>query len=144
MLNLFSVPGWMVKHFCFNFQKTLPRACLSSILVVEPYKTRSFPIKTRVIWVPGKNIKESRPLPRISLFMVSIFTSPSHRLIGLDRGNPGFLGDTKGSSGKDTTQKNECPLKKGANAQKVKKRIVFQTHSFSGDMLAVLFSGANG
>ena len=27
--------------------------CLFSILVVEPFKTRSFPIKTRVIWVPG-------------------------------------------------------------------------------------------
>ena len=26
----------------------------NSILVVEPFKTRSFPIKTRVIWVPGK------------------------------------------------------------------------------------------
>ena len=31
----------------------IPGTCLSSILVVEPFKTRSFPIKTRVIWVPG-------------------------------------------------------------------------------------------
>ena len=31
----------------------IPGTCLSSILVVEPSKTRSFPIKTRVIWVPG-------------------------------------------------------------------------------------------
>ena len=29
----------------------IPGTCLSSILVVEPSKTRSFPIKTRVIWV---------------------------------------------------------------------------------------------
>ena len=28
---------------------------MSSILVVEPFKTRSLPIKTRVIWVPGTN-----------------------------------------------------------------------------------------
>ena len=32
----------------------MPGTCLEpSILVVEPSKTRSFPIKTRVIWVPG-------------------------------------------------------------------------------------------
>ncbi len=32
----------------------IPGTCLSSILVVEPSKTRSFPIKTRgPIWVPG-------------------------------------------------------------------------------------------
>ena len=31
----------------------VPGTCLSSILVVETSKTRSFPIKTRVIWVPG-------------------------------------------------------------------------------------------
>ena len=29
---------------------------MSSILVVEPFKTMSFPIKTRVIWVPGMYI----------------------------------------------------------------------------------------
>ena len=33
----------------------IPGTCLSSILVVEPFKTRSLPIKTRVIWVPGTN-----------------------------------------------------------------------------------------
>ena len=33
-----------------------PGTSLSSILVIEPSKTRSFPIKTRVIWVPGKYI----------------------------------------------------------------------------------------
>ena len=32
---------------------TLPGTCLSSILGLQPSKTRSFPIKTRVIWVPG-------------------------------------------------------------------------------------------
>ena len=31
----------------------IPGTCLASILVVEPSKTRSFPIKTRVIWVGG-------------------------------------------------------------------------------------------
>ena len=31
----------------------IPGTWLSSILVVEASKTRSFPIKTRVIWVPG-------------------------------------------------------------------------------------------
>ena len=31
----------------------IPRTCLSSILVVEPFKRRPFPNKTRVIWVPG-------------------------------------------------------------------------------------------
>ena len=30
-----------------------PGTRFSSILVLEPSKTRSFPIKTRVIWVPG-------------------------------------------------------------------------------------------
>ena len=34
----------------------IPGTCLSSILVVEPFKTMSFPIKTRVIWVPGMYI----------------------------------------------------------------------------------------
>ena len=31
----------------------LPGTCLSSILVVEPFKAKSFPMKTRVIWVQG-------------------------------------------------------------------------------------------
>ena len=31
----------------------IPGTCLSSILVVEPFKRRPFPNKTRVIWVPG-------------------------------------------------------------------------------------------
>ena len=34
----------------------IPGTCLSSILVVEPFKTMSFPIKTRVIWVAGMYI----------------------------------------------------------------------------------------
>ena len=33
----------------------LPGTCLSSILVVEPSNLRSFPIKTRGIWVPGRH-----------------------------------------------------------------------------------------
>ena len=33
----------------------LSGTCLSSILVVEPSKLRSFPIKTRGIWVPGRH-----------------------------------------------------------------------------------------
>ena len=32
---------------------SLPGTCLSSILRVEPSKTRPFPTKTMVIWVPG-------------------------------------------------------------------------------------------
>ena len=31
----------------------IPGTCLSSILRLKPSKTRSFPTKTRVIWVPG-------------------------------------------------------------------------------------------
>ena len=31
----------------------LPGTCLSSILVVEPFKAKSFPMKTRVFWVQG-------------------------------------------------------------------------------------------
>ena len=39
----------------------IPGTCLEpSILVVEPSKTRSFPIKTRVIWVPGIYIYRER------------------------------------------------------------------------------------
>lgn len=32
----------------------IPGTCVSSILLVEPSKTWSFPIKTRAILVPGK------------------------------------------------------------------------------------------
>ena len=39
----------------YMFASFVPGSCLSSILVVEPSKTRSFPIKTRVIWAPGMN-----------------------------------------------------------------------------------------
>ena len=35
----------------------VPGTPLSSIFVVEPSKTRSFPIKTKVIWVPGTYIR---------------------------------------------------------------------------------------
>ena len=31
----------------------IPGTCLFSILGVGPSKTRSFPVKTKVIWVPG-------------------------------------------------------------------------------------------
>ena len=52
-------PNWyMYLHFATKNQAKcrkiyVPGTCLSSILVVEPFKTRSFLIKTRVIWVPG-------------------------------------------------------------------------------------------
>ena len=40
---------------CFEKDVTqcIPGTCLSSIFGFQPSKTRSFPIKTRVIWVPG-------------------------------------------------------------------------------------------
>jgi len=34
--------------------QSIPRTCLSSILGLEPSKRRPFPIKIRVIWVPGR------------------------------------------------------------------------------------------
>ena len=37
----------------FLFVFLVPGTCLSSISSLGPSKTRSFPIKTRVIWVPG-------------------------------------------------------------------------------------------
>ena len=42
------------KVFQNMFQLFVSGTCLSYIFVVELYKTRSFPIKTRVIWVPGE------------------------------------------------------------------------------------------
>ena len=39
-----------------KFKKYIPGTCLSSILGVEPSKTRSFPIKTMVIWILGRYI----------------------------------------------------------------------------------------
>ena len=36
-----------------NLNLYVPGTFLSSILRLQPSKTRSFPIKTRVIWVPG-------------------------------------------------------------------------------------------
>ena len=53
---------WTWNAFAKDYEKqfsqkkehqNIPGTCLSSILVVEPFKTGSFPIKTRVIWVPG-------------------------------------------------------------------------------------------
>ena len=61
----FVVEGWTLlicvciyiyrppPRLCIYIYTYIPRTCLSSILVVEPSKTRSFPIKTRVIWVLG-------------------------------------------------------------------------------------------
>ena len=42
------VVDWLIQVFYL-----FPGTCLSSILVVEPSKTRSCPIKTSVVWVPG-------------------------------------------------------------------------------------------
>ncbi len=42
------------KSFIFGYSFSLPGTCLSSILGLQPSKTSSFPIKTGVIWVPGK------------------------------------------------------------------------------------------
>ena len=39
--------------FVVFFANIFTGSCLSSILSLGPSKTRSFPIKTRVIWVPG-------------------------------------------------------------------------------------------
>ena len=84
MLNLFSVPGWMVKHFCLTFKNP-------------------------------KNIKESRPLPRVSL-MVSI-PSPSHRI---GSGKSRILRTYKRILRERYHPKERMSLEKGANARKRK------------------------
>ena len=58
---------------------------------------------------PAKPSTALTPKARLSTSAVGAEMSQSHPVIGLDRGNPGLLGHTKGSLGMDTPQQtNEC------------------------------------
>ena len=49
--------GWTSCKLTWTFPFQQPGTCSSSILKVEPSKTRPFPTKTRVIWVPGNQCR---------------------------------------------------------------------------------------
>ena len=51
-----SVRKWIELKIKKRSVLYIPGPCLSSFLVVKPSKTTSFPIKTRVMWVPGTPI----------------------------------------------------------------------------------------
>ena len=48
----------------------IPGTCLSPILGLQPSKTRSFPIKTGVVWVPGMHINIYLRLPTCAKFLL--------------------------------------------------------------------------
>ena len=59
-------------HIIYSTYIYIPRTQMTSIFEGQPSKTRAFPIKTRVIWVPGIYIS-------IYIYIHIVFSSSNHR-----------------------------------------------------------------
>ncbi len=74
-----------------NVWVLVPGTCLSSILVVEPSKTRSLPVKTGVIWIPGIEISSFRTKFFRSFGWTALFQVQASKKMVLARKKGGVL-----------------------------------------------------